>query len=602
MFEKMSFCRTDVKVLGSALVSRFDLVDLGDFLDEIDAAGLGDVRAARQALDRMIVFSSANEDFISGLSVYYPFDNKAKFTHPWSAQYSTLSFSEGYKDWVQASSAILLGDSLFDWRDTRRIKTRSQALKAMVQCDLSGEEAAQVTEAELIVLEEAAAGEYRLVWRSSDTEIRGGRLTAAYHGQALYALDSSGSVCAGPLSWREVAGGIAVGALLEHEDGKTESVYLIFHEDGQGAYDFYEVDAYNSGLGMFVPSAQKINPGNSLIFASWTRVLPEADALYEDWPYGESMAVEPLVVPDGGLKLRMLPLTGADRRIALFELHDVQNNIHLTAPSELPDMTSIRIADSFGSRSGRHITMTLKGMTLFNNAAQGLQIELVLQNRTGQQVTATAAAVVMDDAVLSDWRRPQPVTLDAAEETALSILIPARALQRAQIAEAGRMAIIVQSTAEDDTKVEDSFPFDVGVSFALLGIPEEEAVTPLATAETAGVSAELIRYVYDSSAQCLKGEILLKNSTDTALTVQAAEVWVNGAEAYGNLCEGTLPLTIPPACHSRCFFTVWPNDPVTNKPIPSVAEEHDVSVFAWKLRCGSGDMLLTFNVNPGHGR
>lgn len=594
LFEKMAFCRSDVKVLGSASVAEYDLVDLGDLLDEIEASDLGDVTAARQALESAMVFNVANEDYVSGLSVYYPFANKVKYTHPWSARYDALSFAKGYRDWVRASSMILLGDSIVSWRDTRSVKTQAQALKAMIQCDISDDEAAHTVAAELIVLEEAAVGEYRLVWRSSDAEIKGGQITAAYHGEALYALDEAGSLCAGPLGWREVAGGVAVGALLEDEDGTPESLYLIFGEDESGSYSLREVDTYNSGLDMFVPSALAIQPGDSLIFASWTRAMPETDAAYEDWPYGENVVAESLRVPEGGLTLSMLPLTGADRRIALFALYDTQHNVHLTSPSELPDLTRVNVTDISASAEGKYAAVTLNGMTLLNNAAKGLQIDLTLRNLTNDKLTASLAAVTVDGAVLSDLSEHPTVNPDPDADVTLSI--PVQALIDARVTQADQITLTVLSSREGDAEIrEESFTFDVGVSFALLGIPEPTASAPLAAAETEAVGAELVRCAYDESAQCLRGEILLKNLTDETLSVSSTGVWIDGAEAYGSLCGGVLPLSIPAGCHSRCAFTVWPKDPATDAPIASFAEDHSLSSLTWRLVCRGGDIVLPFD-------
>ena len=68
---------------------------------------------------------------------------------------------------------------------------------------------------ELDMEELPEGGEYRLIWSSEDARLTENGLLAAYSGEGLYALNAEGQVLAGPITWRNLNGGIAVGALLE---------------------------------------------------------------------------------------------------------------------------------------------------------------------------------------------------------------------------------------------------------------------------------------------------------------------------------------------------------------------------------------------------
>ncbi len=592
LYEKAAFCRTDVKALGSASAADFDLVDLGDLLDEMDDMRLGDVGTAREALQEAVLFSHANEDYISGLSIYHPFDNKTKFTHPWAAQYEEMAFPAGYRRWIRAFSQILLGSSIASWRDTRAIQTQPQALKAQVQAELSSEETAHTVEARLLVLEEVQPQEYRLVWCSADTEMRNGRITAAYRGEALYALDEAGELLAGPLTWRDTEGGAAVGALLEDETGHTEPVWLIFRPDLSGNYRLYEVDTYNSGMDLFIPSALSICPGDSLIFASWARTLPDSDDRYENWPYGETASVEYLRVPDGGLVLKALPISSADRRIALFELRDTQSDYHLTAPEELPDLTSISITDIIESAESEHLALTLREITLLNGASRGLRIGLTAHNLTDRTVTATLSAVTIDGKALSALREHPQEKLGPNGEAELSVFIPAQALVTARAVQADQITLTAALRSDDGTAADESFAFSVGISFALLGIADQEVPIPLSAASAGDVSAALISCAFDESTGCIQGEILIRNNSEHSLVITGHQVWINGAEAYGSLCGGALPLTIPAGCRSLCAYSILPNDPVTGEAIPELSGS--INCLTWKLLCKNSLITLTF--------
>ena len=154
--------RSEARSVGGAAYA-YDLVDLTDLLEVYEAEGLADCGALREALAEAVVYNRSNAPFRNGLSLYYPFDNKARYTSPWASQMDELAFSEGYRRFIRQTSAIWLGESLADWSQARPISADA-ANRNHLTLQLTPEQLEQFAGARLLVLEEGEPGKYRPIY------------------------------------------------------------------------------------------------------------------------------------------------------------------------------------------------------------------------------------------------------------------------------------------------------------------------------------------------------------------------------------------------------------------------------------------------------
>ena len=337
-YNRFARCRLDAKTLASAVPADYDLVDLYDLTDVLMAEGLGDAAPLHAALDRMILSQTANEEYVHGLSIYHPFDNKNRYRNGWGFAYDALPFLPAYRQFLSRFSHLWLGESLSAWSGAWLPDAREEGALIRVSMTLAPEESQAFAEARLLILEEIADGEYRMLCQQRGARPDGSLLTADYGGEALYITDEAGSVLAGPLSYRAVGDGIAIGAVLDKAEwtpGSQQSVYLMYREDAEGRLAMTGICAYHDGIGMFVPSALRLEEYDSVTFAGWARVPGGEDEPFESWSFGTTVSVECIPLSSLGRPafLRMPPEGG---RFARIEVTDLQGAVHASSLVPLP--------------------------------------------------------------------------------------------------------------------------------------------------------------------------------------------------------------------------------------------------------------------------
>ena len=238
---------------------------------------------------------------------------------------------------LEGFSHLWLGESLSAWSGAWLPDARAEGQNVRVSMALSGGERAAAASARLLILEEIAPGEYRMLYSARQRAGEDALITALYGGEGLYALDGEGNVAAGPISYRVLEGGIAVGAVLEKAEwtpGSQQSVYLICREEGD-ALRIDEIDSYHEGMGVFAKSTLRLSDYDDITFAGWARVPGGEDRAFESWPYGTTVAVETLSL-DSGWRLAFLKRPPEGERFARIEVTDLQGNLHASPLIPIP--------------------------------------------------------------------------------------------------------------------------------------------------------------------------------------------------------------------------------------------------------------------------
>ena len=575
-YASLAACRSDVKAMAMSSPAVWDLIDLRDLADLLEEAGIADVSALREALDGMVVCSWANEPYTYGLSIYYPFENKQRYSQPWSLRYDDLAFSEGYRSYLRAFSTVWLSASRISWRDEAAISAFAMNQRTLLRMPLEGAEAEDIAHARYIVLEDGSDGEYRLLYASEDLRVSEQAVSAQYQGEALYMLDDGGGILAGPLTWRRTGEGLAVGAILEGAQGR-DSVYLLFQEDADGTYALTDVYTYQDGLDMFTVSSLWPERGDDLVFAAWYRVMPDKDAPYENWPYGENVAIEFVTVPDGPIRLAFLPLPAEGTRAALFELTDLQANTHLSSLIELPDISSMPLAVDEQTAQACGCALSLESAQIVTSPTGGLRFALRLEAPEGAGIQARLMGVALDSASFPDERVSWEADIPAGGSAELELRVSANALEQACVREVRTLSVILRIDGEDAV-----FSFALALDAGMVSTGQDEAEA-LVSAAGEALRCEILEIGMNERG-VITVDLRLENMTDRLLIVDGADYSVNGMEAYGNLSNGQPPYILLPHGQARCSCLVWPADPVSGESYlsdPAGLERVEI-----RIRCG----------------
>ena len=91
--------------------SRYDLVDLLDLASGVKNDYLAQYSAVETAYNKTVVYSKSNIPNTSGLSVYFPTNNKA-YAKAFINAYRSVSFSDNYYDFLNTYNKFISGDKL----------------------------------------------------------------------------------------------------------------------------------------------------------------------------------------------------------------------------------------------------------------------------------------------------------------------------------------------------------------------------------------------------------------------------------------------------------------------------------------------------------
>ena len=338
-YARFAHCRRNTKALGCATPSNFDLVDFVDLCEVFAEEGLCDVTRLLSLLRSFVLFSYTNEEYVNGVSIYHPFSNKNRYTAAWGGVYAGLPSPPAYRRFIQGFSNLLLGEKLVSWSGIWIPDLYKNSASVSLSMRLDPREADDFSSARLVILKETDPGSYRLLYTDNQVALHGDLLSASYGGEALYILDSAQKPLAGPVSYRVIENGIAIGAVLEEREwhpGGQKSVYLLYQYDEDGHLVFDSVYAYHDAMKLFTKSTLRLMDYDSIAFASWTRTPPEEEAAYDAWPYGQNVFIENLDLEACEFHPAFLkiPENGCYGRI---EMTDLQGNFHASQLIRLPD-------------------------------------------------------------------------------------------------------------------------------------------------------------------------------------------------------------------------------------------------------------------------
>lgn len=211
-FTKMSSQRRDTTAFGigeSGDSADYELVDLGDFVNQTKDYAPDEAAALLKALDETVIYHRSLHDRCSGLTVYHPFAEKKRFSYNIPV-YNALAFSEGYTNYVHRFVAMITGTPLAAWKDLYTTAKAEKDLRTLFHLQLTEEQAAHFGDAVFQALHKQADGSYALTFANNSVRFENNALTSEYSGTALYAVSPDGSRLSPAIAYSVTDGGLYV--------------------------------------------------------------------------------------------------------------------------------------------------------------------------------------------------------------------------------------------------------------------------------------------------------------------------------------------------------------------------------------------------------
>ena len=453
-------CRTEVKAFGTVSTSEYDLIDLMDLAELYETYGLGDSEGLKAALRNTVVLNyTKKSDYTNGLSIYYPFDNKDRYIASWAALYQREGRSPAYGAFIRRLSDFYLQESLFDPDSSYQLRLTEYEGKTRIELPLSPEEKKQVARSRLLVLEEVAAGNYRLIWYDDQrVRDREDRLSVQYGSEALFLTDGEGKILAGPISYLPADHGIALyGELIR--DFHATAARLVYQQGEDGKLELSQIFMAQEDSGLFLPSSVRLEDYDEILVLSLgPQNVPEGETVtsLKMAPYFPAFTVS-IDPGDPSRQLAFLPAQGRYPRFAYLRMTDIHGETFFSEVKELPGYNRIRVAGSRDLKGNKEISAELEEGTLVTGYDAGLMFTLRLRNETAGTMILTASGARLEGAVIGERElEALRFSLAPGESDRISVFLPLKTLQKLELPEEIRRAA-VQFTVQDDRGQESLF-------------------------------------------------------------------------------------------------------------------------------------------------
>ena len=322
----------------------YDLVDLGEMAQRL--ADFGDEEKARQlaeALDGCVVQSHSTAENCTGLTVYYPFYNKAACPY-FVGLYDQLGFSERYQSFVADFGRYLISNGSSTWNalDTL-LNDIKKDNRTVVSLQLTQEQLDEIGVAEIITLAQGASEDAWYAVAVQDARIgEDGTLSGEYVHTNLFVTDENGVPMFDlPLEGtRRDDGAYLVTATLVNADGAQVEAELVCRRDEEtNLVTVSDVYLYDEVIGGYSPRLRDTMDRYVRVICRvrGRRMSYDANGALEDfdrWPVVEEQAYAWDLSQPWQLAFVQDRLEVGRLRVG-FRITDVFNNVYLSTPIAL---------------------------------------------------------------------------------------------------------------------------------------------------------------------------------------------------------------------------------------------------------------------------
>lgn len=241
-YDALAVSRVETRAFGRATTgSEYDLIDLGDLAARMEKFYPGEAEAIQTVLEKMVVCNANNAQLCSGLSLYYPFYNKAFYEKSWQAVYNRLGVYPDYLAYLQGYEKI--------WLNSDKVASATGTIPqqqgvGQYTLALTKNQEKNFASARYYILRRDGDSRYTRLYIGNDVTLKDGILTANFDGNVLYAKNKFGVYTLPIVKEEDTVGGITryssylrltnsvrSGGVPEGEEHKVDDYRIAFTKD-----------------------------------------------------------------------------------------------------------------------------------------------------------------------------------------------------------------------------------------------------------------------------------------------------------------------------------------------------------------------------------
>ena len=229
-YAKLNQARSKTKAFGISVTGSkegaYDLLDLGGFSENVSEFYPEESKAVNEALDQMIVNSTANVSGAGGISIYLPGDNQELYGVASELYSDEEILSESYQEFVSSYTDAWFAGSSTDWK-LAEMKENGEELTL----ELTPEQAKNASVFTYTVLQRNSMGEYAIAT---------GRINITPDQNNVLHIPSDPMLLSAVTDMEEPAAPLTC-VQMEHQG--TESTYMTVGSYLTSGHEFKDIDA-----------------------------------------------------------------------------------------------------------------------------------------------------------------------------------------------------------------------------------------------------------------------------------------------------------------------------------------------------------------------
>ncbi|MBO7662468.1 MAG: hypothetical protein J6U01_03775 [Clostridia bacterium] len=541
----------------------FDLVDLGDLL-----SGWGEEAApVKEALNAAVVYVRSSREAVSGLSVYHPYLNKEQYLKSWLSDYRRISFSPGYRQYVEGFGSLLTGTDPTDWSgmqtavegpDDQNRYTFTMPLTDAQRDSLSSADVFVMHDFESFSGDRTVLAPIAVFPAEADAE---GRLTASGRIRALYAVeDETGEILRGPISYLLSEDRSYYLVLARYDDTAVTNRSgwyirnVLFHceEDPvTGRVEIVRRFVYDKASGGYTNRiAFSEAEASHVYFYLQLRYPPEEDGAmpgFEDWEPYEGYWAGGFELPrKWHLEFREDRLT--EQMAAAFQVTDCYQNVWSGSVTGMNNPLTREIGVSPAGKEGEDWKLTFFAQLSSGGENPRLSLRVEAENRGKEGLDFRS-----DPLILNGIRTAESFisvyNVSAGEKSTDSLAFSGNVLMGLDQIETVSGVIRVGPSDYSSRRPEEVIPFTLSLADCSVSAFAPEMPEALAETTENGLTWKLLS-LEEKNDGSLTGTMYVRNDMETSLS-QNYQVLVNDVRSESALGVRVAPGT---SCISRLTF------------------------------------------------
>lgn len=192
-FNRIAASRVQTRSFGRATTnSEYDLVDLRCLLEEMSGDYPAETAALAELLDKMVICAASNTEQSCGLSLYYPFYNKAYYNSEWKESYRAMNVFPDYLGFLSRYEQTWLAADMQELYDTALNAEKGDG-EGSYFLPLSPEQLDAVAAGQFYILRRLGEGIYSPVYIGANVTKTETGVEAHFDGNIIYYEDDFGT-------------------------------------------------------------------------------------------------------------------------------------------------------------------------------------------------------------------------------------------------------------------------------------------------------------------------------------------------------------------------------------------------------------------------